>query len=92
MRDGQRAVVLGATELIIPEDLPEWLVESKREGGAAPTTFHEAVAEAKKRLILDAVRDASGSITEAAKLLGLHPNYLHRLISNLGLRDQIKSS
>ncbi|TDI40773.1 MAG: FHA domain-containing protein [Acidobacteria bacterium] len=88
----ERAIVLGATELILPEDLPEMLVESKRDGGPAPTTFHEAVAQAKKKLILDAVGDASGSITEAGKFLGLHPNYLHRLISNLGLRDQIKSS
>ena len=72
------------------EDLPEMLVESKRDGGPIPTTFHEAVAEAKKKLILDAVANASGSITEAGKFLGLHPNYLHRLISNLGLRDQIK--
>ena len=37
----ERAVVLGTTELILPEDLPEMLVESKREGGPAPTSFHE---------------------------------------------------
>ena len=86
----ERAVVLGTTELILPEDLPEMLVESKREGGPAPTSFHEAVAETKKKLLLEAVANASGSITEAGKLLGLHPNYLHRLISNLGLRDQLK--
>ena len=86
----ERAVVLGTTELILPEDLPEMLVESKREGGPAPTSFHEAVAETKKKLLLEAVANASGNITEAGKLLGLHPNYLHRLISNLGLRDQLK--
>jgi DNA-binding IclR family transcriptional regulator len=28
-------------------------------------------------------------ITEAAKLLGLHPNYLHRLIRNLNIRGLI---
>jgi DNA-binding NtrC family response regulator len=67
------------------------LVESKREGGPAPTSFHEAVAETKKKLLLDAIENASGTITEAGKLLGLHPNYLHRLISNLGLRDRLKS-
>jgi DNA-binding NtrC family response regulator len=67
------------------------LIEAKPpSGGGAPTSFHEAVAEKKKELILDAVSRANGSITQAGKLLGLHPNYLHRLISNLGLRDQIK--
>jgi len=88
----ERAVVLGSTELIIPEDLPEMLVEAKRPGGAAPTSYHDAVAEKKKELILDAVSRAGGNITEAGKLLGLHPNYLHRLISNLELRDRIKSN
>lgn len=48
------------------------------------------MAERKKELILDAVARANGSITEAGKLLGLHPNYLHRLISNLDLRDRIQ--
>ena len=94
----ERAVVLGSTELIIPEDLPEMLVEARRDGGAsgasgaAPTSYHDAVAEKKKELILDAVSRADGSITEAGKLLGLHPNYLHRLISNLDLRDKIKTT
>ena len=31
-----------------------------------------------------------GNYTEAAKLLGLHPNYLHRLIRNLDLRSEVK--
>ena len=90
----ERAVVLGSTELIIPEDLPEMLIEARRPSrasGAAPTSYHDAVAAKKKELILDAVSRAEGSITEAGKLLGLHPNYLHRLISNLDLRDRIKT-
>ena len=86
----ERAVVLGGTELIIPEDLPELLVESRPSSGGAPAGYHEAVAERKKELILDAVERASGNITEAGALLGLHPNYLHRLISKLELRDRIK--
>ncbi|HSF18981.1 MAG TPA: sigma 54-interacting transcriptional regulator [Vicinamibacteria bacterium] len=86
----ERAVVLGATEQIVPDDLPEMLLESKTTPGAVPAGYHEAVAQKKKELILDAVSRGDGSITEAAKLLGLHPNYLHRLIRNLGLRDQLK--
>jgi hypothetical protein len=34
----------------------------------------------------------SGSYTEAAKLLDVHPNYLHRLIRNLNLKEQLKKS
>jgi Nif-specific regulatory protein len=86
----ERAVVLGTTELILPEDLPESMVERKSSSGPEPSTYHEAVAARKRDLILDAIGRAAGSITDAAKLLGLHPNYLHRLIRNLGLRDRLK--
>jgi hypothetical protein len=30
-----------------------------------------------------------GNYVEAAASLGVHPNYLHRLIRNLGLKDEI---
>ena len=85
----ERAVVLGTTELILPEDLPESMLEAKSVSGAAAGSYHQAVTARKKELILEAVSSAGGSITEAAKLLGLHPNYLHRLIRNLGLRENL---
>jgi transcriptional regulator of acetoin/glycerol metabolism len=44
------------------------------------------VKESKKDLILKAIREAGGNYTEAARLLGIHPNYLHRLIRNLNLK------
>jgi transcriptional regulator of acetoin/glycerol metabolism len=33
---------------------------------------------------------SEGKITEAARLLGVHSNYLHRLIRNLDLRLTLK--
>jgi transcriptional regulator of acetoin/glycerol metabolism len=33
---------------------------------------------------------ASGNYDEAAKLLGLHPNNLYRLIRNLNLKSRLK--
>jgi transcriptional regulator with PAS, ATPase and Fis domain len=86
----ERAVVLGTTELILPEDLPESMLEVKSVSAGAAGSYHEAVAEKKKELILDAVSRSRGNITEAAKLLGLHPNYLHRLIRNLDLRENLR--
>jgi transcriptional regulator with GAF, ATPase, and Fis domain len=86
----ERAVILGDGELIRPEDLPDAVLESASVFGRAPVTrFHDALNETKRRLILDAVKEADGNITKAAELLGISPNYLHRLISRLGLRDQI---
>ena len=88
----ERAIVLGTTDVILPEDLPEALLE--REASAAQSTvgYHEAVTQTKKQIILKAIEEAKGNYTEAAKLLGVHPNYLHRLIRNLNLRAQLKSS
>ncbi|MCU1265509.1 MAG: Response regulator of zinc sigma-54-dependent two-component system [Acidobacteria bacterium] len=86
----ERAVVLGSTELILVEDLPEAVLESEVSAGTPLTKYHEAVAETKKQIILSAMGQAQGSYTEAAKLLGVHANYLHRLIRNLNLKEQIK--
>ncbi|MBL8189551.1 MAG: sigma 54-interacting transcriptional regulator [Acidobacteria bacterium] len=54
------------------------------------TTFHEAVKEAKKQIILNAFEQAGGNHSGAAKLLGIHSNNLHRLISNLNLKPLLK--
>jgi len=79
----ERAIVLGTTEWILPEDLPESLLETKMSDGSI-TTFHAAVVQNKKQIILRALEDAKNH-TEAARLLGIHPNYLQRLIRNLNL-------
>lgn len=87
----ERAVVLGSTDHILPEDLPESTFESEVAATNKPAAgYHDAVTQTKKQIILSAMDQAKGSYTEAARLLGVHPNYLHRLIRNLNLRDQIK--
>lgn len=86
----ERAVVLGTTERLLPEDLPEAVLEREATPTSSPTSYHEAVAQTKKEIILKAIEQAKGNYTEAAKLLGLHPNYLHRLIRNLNLKEQLK--
>jgi len=85
----ERAVVLGAGEWILPEDLPEDLVEGRRNGDEPASNYHDAILELKRKLIVEAVAKAKGSIVDAAKLLGVHPNYLHRLIRNLEIRSEI---
>jgi transcriptional regulator with GAF, ATPase, and Fis domain len=84
----ERAVVLGASDMILPEDLPEAVLESTvaAEPSEAPSNYQEALLEAKRRVIRDALERAGGVYTEAAKLLDIHPNYLHRLVRSLRLR------
>jgi Nif-specific regulatory protein len=86
----ERAVVLSSTDTIMPEDLPEALLETETTSGATTTKYHDAVQETKKKLILLAVEQAGGNYTEAAKSLGVHPNYLHRLIRNMNLKETIE--
>ncbi|MBC8032033.1 MAG: sigma 54-interacting transcriptional regulator [Pyrinomonadaceae bacterium] len=86
----ERAVVLGTTDQILPEDLPESVWETAPEADAPATKYHEAVTQTKKQIILSAMEQAHGSYTAAAKLLGVHPNYLHRLIRNLNLKEHFK--
>jgi transcriptional regulator with GAF, ATPase, and Fis domain len=81
----ERAVVLGTTELIQPEDLPEVLLEKQVLPGVQVTQYHLAIKELKRHLVLKAFEEASGNYAQAARLLGMHPNNLHRLIRSLEL-------
>jgi Nif-specific regulatory protein len=86
----ERAVVLGSTNLILVEDLPETVFECVAHGPGPIGGYHEAIHNEKARVILAALDKAQGCFTEAAKLLGIHANYLHRLVRNLNLRGAIK--
>jgi len=81
----ERAVVLGSTETILPEDLPETLLETHAATDGS-TDFHERVARHKRDIIREALAQSSGNVAKAARDLGLQPTYLHRLIKNLGVR------
>jgi transcriptional regulator with PAS, ATPase and Fis domain len=87
----ERAVVLGSSDLIGVDDLPERLVESATPTATAKQ-YHQGIAEAKKLLIVNALRETKGNYTEAAKTLGIHPNNLHRLIKTLNLKSEIANS
>jgi len=86
----ERAVVVGTSEWLLPEDLPEALLDTSPGTESGSAKYHDAVRSLKKNLILNALEQSSGSVTEAAKVLGVHANYLHRLISNLELRPTLK--
>ena len=82
----ERALVLGVSETIRPEDLPESVLEKDPAPGTQEAKYHVAVTQLKKHLILTALEEAKGNYTEAARILGVHANYLHRLVRNLNLR------
>ena len=86
----ERAVVVGSSDRILAEDLPESVLETAKSGCGAPAKYHDAIRNLKKQLILSALDQSGGSVTDAATLLGVHANYLHRLMRNLQLRPTLK--
>ena len=51
--------------------------------------YHASVKELKKQLIVDAVEQTRGNYVEAAGILGVHPNYLHRLDPEPGIEGRV---
>jgi transcriptional regulator with GAF, ATPase, and Fis domain len=87
----ERALVLSSSETILPEDLPESVLEKDPPPGITPAKYHAAVKDLKKTLIINALKEGRGNYTEAARILGVHANYLHRLIRNFELRGVLRS-
>jgi len=84
----ERAIVLGLTDEILPEDLPEALLQEQSSEMTA-ALYHNTLNQTKKQLVITAMDDAKGNHIEAARLLGIHPKYLHRLIKNLNLKSDL---
>jgi DNA-binding NtrC family response regulator len=86
--------VLGSSEWIAPEDLPDNFLEIETEKdygeNGKNTNYHDAIRETKKDLIRKAFSEARGNYTETAKILDVHPNYLHRLIRNLDIKSELE--
>jgi len=83
---------MGSTEAIVIEDLPERILEAANDPQLTSAKYYDAVKQAKRELILNALEQAKGNYTEAAKQLGVHPNNLHRLIRSLDLKATIGKS
>ncbi len=85
----EHAIVLGLTDEILLEDLPNALLE-EQSSGLGTARYHDTLNQTKKQLVLAALDETNGSYVEAARLLGIHPKYLHRLIRNLNLKSDVK--
>jgi Nif-specific regulatory protein len=84
----EHAVALGDAGPVTVADLPEWMWDAAH--AADRNAFQSTVSDAKRESILRAYREAGGDYKGAARLLGLNPTYLLRLVRNLGLREALK--
>ena len=84
----ESAVIMGSGDSIVAEDLPETLRGdgmSDRDGHAG--TLHDAIYAAKRAVVQRAFEMADHDHNAAAKLLGVHPNYLYRLLRSVDGRE-----
>jgi transcriptional regulator with GAF, ATPase, and Fis domain len=86
----ESAIVLGADEYLLAEDLPEQ-IQAARPAAAGDGSYAEALDRAKRETILRAFEQAGNDHDAAARLLGLHPNYLRKLLRTLNIKGQIQA-
>ena len=84
----ERAVVLGQSELIQTEDLPETILPGAPVS-EAQGALTASVTRTKRELILAAWRESGFNHNEAAAKLNIHPNSLRRLVRVLGLKESL---
>jgi len=82
----ERAVVLGQSDAVLPEDLPETILESAGLP-EVPGALQSTMTQTKRQSIVAAWQQSGGDHKQAAALLNIHPNSLRRLIRSLDLRD-----
>lgn len=85
----ERAVVLGQSDVLLPEDLPETILESASLP-EIPGALQSTVTETKRQSIIAAWQESGGDHKLAAARLNIHPNSLRRLIRSLNLRNALE--
>ena len=84
----EHAVILGSSEWLMPEDLPETVLEAADPADLA-SAYQSALGEARRDCVIRAWEEAKGDHDAAARILGMHPNSLRRLIRHLELRETL---
>ena len=84
----EHAAIMGSSEWLKPEDLPETVLEAADPADLA-SPYHAALGEARRDCVIRAWNEADGDHDGAARILGMHPNSLRRLIRHLGLKETL---
>jgi DNA-binding NtrC family response regulator len=81
----ERAVVLGSGPKLTIQDLPGKLISTAPIAERHRFSYHDAVDDYRRGLIVRTLAQTQGNRAAAAKLLGLQRTYLSRLIKTLGV-------
>jgi two-component system response regulator HydG len=87
----EHAVILGVSEWIVPDDLPDAVLEAAEAPGGR-SLYSAAIGETRRDCVIKAWKEARGDHNEAARILGMHSNSLRRLIRHLGLRETLSAT
>lgn len=79
----ERALVLGRSDFILPEDLPKELTKANAPEPAAANGFRAQDQQHRRTSIEEALQETEGNVAAAARRLGISTSYLHRLIRKL---------
>ncbi len=83
----ERAVVMGDSREIKPEDLPAFSSKVKNSGMQVGLTLNDALNSFKKDFILLNLNNTGGNRSKAAKIMDIQRTYLSRLISRYQIHD-----
>jgi two-component system response regulator HydG len=84
----ERAVIMGQGSVLTAQFLPQIFREESPDD--QPTlNMHEAMKEAQRQVIVNAFRRANCNYNETAKIVGVHPTHLHRIIRILNLKPEL---
>lgn len=88
----EQAMVLGSSETIGVEDLPEYLKAPSRGDSEAsdrapnlPQTLEEVVLATKREFVENVLELTGGNRKQAAVILGIHPKSMSRLLERLDM-------
>lgn len=84
----ERAVIISNTQILTKELFTE-LPSGKPTEISTTKKLKSVVEAARKQAIISAFRQTGGKHAEAAKVLGVHPIHLHRLIRTLGIKSDL---
>jgi transcriptional regulator with PAS, ATPase and Fis domain len=88
----EHAIVFGWTDQVMPEDLPEPILERTPQAAVPAINYQDAVKNAKKQIVMDALQRSQGDHSKAAKGLRIHPNNLYRLMRDLDVKPRTHGS
>jgi PAS domain S-box-containing protein len=79
----ERALIMGATDEVTPDDLPAEIRERRRSGRERAAEVTQPLEDVEREQILRALRQTNGNRTKAAELLGISRATMKRRLADM---------